>query len=485
MASGALDLLGCSGSAPLRKGEPGRRWEVSAVLRSILTAFVLGAQLVIGGSTQAFGGRVVDALTFQPISGAMATLGDRVARTGENGTFVIQGAGEELGIRAYGYARLSVTIESLRRAEGQIELTPFRPRALYLTSLGWESRQLRDAALAIAERTEINALVIDVKGDRGVVAFARAEHVTGTHARRMPTVASLRDLTDSLRAKGIYSIARIVVFKDNVLAPARPDLAVRTAGGRIWRDREGLAWTDPFLRAVWEYNADIAVLAARGGFDEIQFDYVRFPDAPELVFSQASTEASRVAAISGFLEYARQRLAPYNVFIAADVFGYVCWNLDDTGVGQSLAAMLPYVDYLSPMLYPSTFQFGIPGCRDPVTHPYEVVYRSLERALERTHASPLRFRPWLQAFRDYAFGGRVFGGGEIRTEITAAERAGSNGWMLWNPRNVYSPDGLGTKPSPSRTVAEPARQSEQTERCPSSAVITTARGGGGTPWPRK
>jgi len=418
--------------------------------RILLTAILLATQLVVSGSTEALAGRVVDGRTLRPIADAIVTLGERTVRTGSDGTFSIRGSSVQLGVRAYGYTRTWLTSDALGLAQGQVILQPFKPKALYLTSLGIASHVLREAALDIQEHTEVNALVIDVKGDRGLVAFASITPLAiVVGAERSPTIASLKELTDSLHAKGIYCIARIVTFKDNVLATARPDLAVKTREGYTWSDREHLAWTDPFLREVWEYNIDLAIEAARAGFDEIQFDYVRFPDVPGLLFSGVSDAQTRVAAISGFLGLAYQKLAPYNVFLSADIFGYACWNLDDTGIGQTLADLLPHVDYLSPMLYPSTFQFGIPGYRDPVAHPNELVYKSLERALERTKVSPLRFRPWLQAFRDYAYDHREFAGTEVRAQISAAEQAGTNGWMLWNPRNVYSDQGLGPKPAQS------------------------------------
>jgi hypothetical protein len=129
---------------------------------------------------------------------------------------------------------------------------------------------------------------------------------------------------------------------------------------------------------------------------------------------------------------------PYNVYLTVDIFGYVCWNLDDTGIGQRVVEIAPLVDYISPMLYPSGFQFGIPGYPNPVAHAQEIVRFSLDRALARTHVSPLRFRPWLQAFKDYAFDRRVFDAREVKRQVSAAEEFGSDGWMLWNPRNVYT-----------------------------------------------
>jgi hypothetical protein len=202
---------------------------------------------------------------------------------------------------------------------------------------------------------------------------------------------------------------------------------------------------DPSRKEVWDYNISIAIEAAKLGFDEIQFDYVRFPDTKRLEFSVPNTEGNRTRTVLGFLEEAKARLTPYNVYLAADIFGYVCWNLNDTDVGQKIESVSAVVDYISPMLYPSGFQYGIPGYRNPVANSYEIVNLSLQKAVERTHLPPVRFRPWLQAFNDYAFDRRHFTAREIREQINAAERAGSNGWMLWNPHNIYSPDGLKMK----------------------------------------
>jgi hypothetical protein len=253
-------------------------------------------------------------------------------------------------------------------------------------------------------------------------------------------------LVATLRDRGIYTIARLVVFKDEPLAWGRPEWAMRRANGSLYRDRESQLWTDPVRPEVRRYNIGIALEAAAAGFDEIQFDYVRLPDATGLASPVPDTPDNRIAAISTFLREARAALTPHNVFVAADVFGYVCWNPGDTQIGQQLERLLDDADYVSPMLYPSSFQFGIPDCRNPVEHPYDIVHRSLSRALERTKASPLRFRPWLQAFRDYAFGGRAFTSGEVRAQIRAAEAIGTDGWMLWNPQNRYSREDLLPEP---------------------------------------
>jgi hypothetical protein len=387
--------------------------------------------------------KVVDFLTGQPIMGAKVTSNNQLILTDPQGFFSIPKGESKLRIRASGYRRAELVAPSLHPSPQVIRLAPFAPKALYLSFYGIGEKVLREPALNLIQDTELNSLVIDIKGDRGMIPYRSSVPLASeVGAQRIITVRDIGTLMKTLKEKGVYTIARIVVFKDNPLALAKPEWAIKVNGGDIWRDRENLAWVDPFQKGVWDYNIQIAVEAAQLGFDEIQFDYVRFPDASAPHYSQPNTEENRVRAISGFLQEAMNRLLPYNVFLAADIFGYVCWNLNDTHIGQRLEALVPPVDYLSPMLYPSGFQYGIPGYRNPVANPHEIVYLSLKKAQERTSQPPTRFRPWLQAFRDYAFDRRVFNGKEIGEQIRAAEKFGSQGWMLWNPGNVYSSEAL-------------------------------------------
>lgn len=411
-------------------------------LRRVLPLLLALGLLFAAGDELTRRGRIYDAITGQPLKDAIITLGDAVARPEANGNFQIHGTGLQLGARAYGYQRARV---DLAQQDGVLDigLKPFAPKALYLSFYGVGDRALRESALDLIETTELNALVIDVKGDRGGIPYRSGVSLAvQVGAQQVITIKDAKGLLRSLHQKGVYTIGRVVVFKDNPLASARPDLAVKDPSGAVWHDREGLAWADPFKKEAWDYNIAVAVEAAQYGFDEIQFDYVRFPDARGLVFSMPNTEENRVRAISDFLQLGRKKLTPHNVFLAADIFGYVCWNLDDTGIGQTLEKLAPHLDYLSPMLYPSGFHVGIPGIRNPVAYPYEIVYRSLAQARERTSLPAVRFRPWLQAFRDYAFDRRPFTGREIMQQIRAVEDFGANGWMLWNPENNYSADGL-------------------------------------------
>ena len=384
-------------------------------------------------------GHLYDSVTGKPIENAVVSSGPRLVRTDANGHFVIAASSEGFQARAPGYRVRSFTADQGH----DILMEPFSAKALYLSHYGIAEPILRNPALQMIENTELNALVIDLKGDRGQVAF-KVDHPMASEigAQKILTVKDGKRLLASLKAKDVYTIARIVVFKDDLLAKARPDLAIRTEGGDIWRDGEGMAWVDPFFYEVWEYNISLAEQAARMGFDEIQFDYVRFPDRRGLRFARENQEENRVGAISGFLATARQRLERYPVFLSADIFGYVCWSEKDVEIGQRLEDLSVHLDYISPMLYPSGFGHGVGMYRNPVKHPYEIISLSLNRAQQRTGLPGARFRPWLQAFRDYAFDRRSFGEHEIRAQIEASDDFGSSGWMLWNARNVYSQAGL-------------------------------------------
>lgn len=423
------------------------------MMRRRILALGLALTLLAARPAAALDLRVLDGKTGGAVADASVVAGGQEARTDRTGAARVDGSPTRLFVRAPGYRAATLEGPQVAQAGGTVRLTPFAPRALYLSVYGIGSKTLRQGALDLIADGKANALVIDLKGDRGIVPYRSAVALTASPgARAVTTIGDLKGLADSLHAQGVYLIARIVVFKDDPLATAHPELAVKRADGALFRDKEGLAWGDPFRPEVQAYDIDLAVEAAQAGFDEIQFDYLRFPDSSQrLSLAKPSTVASRTQAIAGFLAEARRRLRPYNVYLAADIFGYVCWNRDDTGIGQRLEDLAPNVDYLSPMLYPSGFRWGIPGVANPVSNPYTIVRESLVQGRLRLHTDPRRFRPWLQAFRDYAFDRRVFDADEVAAQIRGAADAGANGWMLWNARNAYGAAALAPDAAPKTT----------------------------------
>lgn len=320
-------------------------------------------------------------------------------------------------------------------------------KGIYCSFYTLGHRGLRTHVMRLIAETEINAVVMDVKGDRGFLPYlSKVPMVSEVGAQDQIMVREWEPFIRSFTERGVYTIARIVTFKDDLLARAHPEWAVRDAlTGGLWRDREELAWSDPFRKEVWEYNIAIAVEAVQKGFDEIQFDYVRFPSDGHVKsarFSKGNEEKQRREAITGFLRRAHQALEPLGAKVAADVFGYTTWRYDDTGIGQKIEDLAPYLDVLCPMLYPSSFHAGIPGYPLAVKHPYQIVFQSTKKAVERVAGYGVSVRPWLQDFRDYAFDHRVFTSKEIREQMQGALDGGSKGWMLWDPRVRYTSGAL-------------------------------------------
>ena len=384
-------------------------------------------------------GSVRDSVTGAPLAGVeLRTIDDRVV-SDATGSFALTSSATELVARLPGYLPQKSSVDFPLH----LQLVPFTPKALYLSYWAADSRGLRDHLQDLVRETGMNALVVDLKSSRGDISFrCNSPLAADVGAQKVRTLKDLPEFLAELKRQGIYTIGRIVVFKDDALAKSRRDLAALTIDGYLWEDREGISWADPFNEKVWDYNIAIAEEAAALGFDEIQFDYIRFPAKSDLFFSRENTGENRVAAINGFLKRARERLSGHPVMISANIFGYICWKHLDDKIGQRLVDLAAHVDYLSPMLYPSGFPYGIPGYRNPVEHSYEVIAHSLRRGAELADLPANRFRPWLQAFRDYAYDRRRFTADEVHAQINASDASGSNGWMLWNAASRFSLAGL-------------------------------------------
>jgi len=393
-------------------------------------------------------GQILDA-SRAPLEGASVVIGGVEHRTDAEGRFTVEGHPPDasLLVKRPGFSKAVVPPT---RDAIEVVMKPQVVKAAYLTYFGVGDKGIRSRVLELAARTELNAVVIDVKGDRGWILYrTEVPEALAVGAQGPGTLKDFDGLMADLKARGLYTIARIVTFKDNILANSRPDLAIiDTRTGKPWIDNEKLAWVDPFREEVWRYNVAIAREAAKRGFDEIQFDYVRFPTDGKLgaaKYASPNNKETRLPAIAGFLGLARRELGPLGVYVAADVFGYTAFNENDTDIGQRIEELAPHLDYFCPMVYPSGYHVGIPGFRNPVQHPYEIVHESVRLIQKRASHTRVRVRPWLQDFKDYAFDKRIFGVTEIRAQIKGADDAGAVGWMLWNPRNDYTAGALRQK----------------------------------------
>jgi len=380
----------------------------------------------------------------KPVVGALvAASGGVTTITAQDGSFVLKGVPETglLVVKAPGFQVKTLTLPVSSPLE--LKLAPLSVRAIYLNADVLSRPEALQERLAWLPGSLVNAVVLDLKDSTGHVFYD--SHVP--LARQIGAVDPRYDpkqLVARLKQQGIYTIGRIVVFEDPVLATAHPEWAVRNRKtGGVWQTWAGVAWMNASRPEVWDYNIALAVEAAGFGFDEIQFDYVRFPsDGPlsDADFGIPVTIESRVATIRAFLHRAHLALAPTPTVLAADVFGLTVWAEDDSGIGQQLEALLPEVDYLCPMIYPSHFAAGSMGFAIPNDHPYEVILWSLQRGAKRAETAAAKLRPWLQ---DFSYGpGIKYGPNEVKVQIRAVQDAGGTSWLLWNADSVYHQEAL-------------------------------------------
>lgn len=344
-------------------------------------------------------------------------------------------------------AQLRASLRPLTLAMVTPDTTLFPPpapvRALYVNAWAFSSGRLWHL-LELADATEINAFVVDVKDDTGCLLYpSEVPTARAIGASACARTKSVRARIDSLRLHGVYAIARIVVAKDPLLAANKPEWSVQHVDGGLWHDRIDIAWVDAFHDSVWIYAAQLAAEAVRLGFEEVQFDYVRFPDEPKerlatAVFAARRPGETQRAAVRRHVRMLVDRLKPLGVPVTFDVFGLTAATTSgDLGIGQVWEDFISVADVVLPMVYPSHYYAGAYGYRQPNHHPYEVVRSALQEALARTPDSgSAAIRPYLQAF---TLGRRKprYTPHEIREQIRAAEELGIRSWVLWNPRSVY------------------------------------------------
>jgi hypothetical protein len=321
-------------------------------------------------------------------------------------------------------------------------------KALYSTSWSASSTKQIDYFINLIKTTELNAIVIDIKDYSGYVAYNIDDPLITQYKAKEIKIPKINGLIKKLHDQGIYVIARIAVFQDPILAKNRPDLAVQSKStGKSWLDRKGLAWMDPASQEVWDYNLAIAKDAASRGFDEINFDYIRFPsdgNMSDMTFPIYDMVSAKHLTMRKFFQYTRDSLP--NIVISADLFGLAAVVKDDLGIGQVLEDALPYFDAVSPMAYPSHYAVNFLGFKNPAAYPYEVIKNTMQTAITRLHdleaqgmINKPKIRLWLQDFDM----GATYDAGMVRQEIQAVEEIDATaGWMLWSPENNYTKGAL-------------------------------------------
>lgn len=323
-------------------------------------------------------------------------------------------------------------------------------RGIYITGPMAGSAGMENL-IDLVDNTELNTVVIDVKNDEGNITYQMDLQAAQEMGACINYISDMESLMAELKEHNIYTIARIVCFKDPYLAEHNPQLALKRADGSNLTDAYGLTWVNPYREEVWEYLTDVALAAADIGFDEIQYDYVRFPvgnDAETADYGVDLQSYPKEQAIMNFLDYAAERLHEKGIPVSADVFGTIIGSaIDVERVGQDYVGLGSTVDVLCPMIYPSHYGNGVFGYDVPDAYPYETVYAALLASKNElggiAEEDRAVVRPWLQAFTATWVSGHIpYGGEEIREQIQAVYDAGYEEWILWNASNRYTDEGL-------------------------------------------
>jgi len=322
--------------------------------------------------------------------------------------------------------------------------TPEPVKAIYMTSWVAGTKNWRQDLVNLIENTELNSIIIDVKDCTGKISFEVDDPVLLEVEAVEKRIPDAREFIEYLHLKGIYVIARISVFQDPHLVKKRPELAVKNKQGGAWEDYKGITWVDPASVEVWDYILRIAKETEAIGFDELNFDYVRFPsdgDMKNIVYDFWDPIIPRAVIIRDFFEYLSVGLKDLDVALSVDLFGMTTSHNDDLNIGQILEYAMPYFDYIAPMVYPSHYPKNFNGYANPADHPYEIIKYAMDMGvakLEAASSTPAKLRPWLQDF-DL---GATYDASKVRAQMQATYDAGLTSWMLWDPSNKYTRDAL-------------------------------------------
>ena len=322
--------------------------------------------------------------------------------------------------------------------------TPVPVKAIYMSSWVAGNRKLRDNLISIIDKTEINSVVIDIKDYTGMVSFEVSNPKLKEFNSSEERIPNIKEFLGMLHDKNIYVIGRISSFQDSYLVKTHPQFAVKNKVGSVWKDRKGISWLDASAKPVWDYLALIGQESYGVGFDELNFDYIRFPSDGNMndiafPFSQGK---SKSVALKEFFAFLDKTFRAKNIPISADLFGMTTSNNDDLGIGQILGDALQHFDFVAPMVYPSHYPTNFLGYKSPASKPYEVIKFAMDSAVKKAElatSSPTKLRPWLQ---DFSMGGVDYTPEMVRAQMKATYDSGLDSWMLWNASNVYTQEAL-------------------------------------------
>ena len=321
--------------------------------------------------------------------------------------------------------------------------TPAQVKGIYMSQCVVGTPSFRERLVKLIDTTELNSVIIDIRDYTGKISFTTDNPILKDMVSDACGASDMKSFISELHDKNIYVIGRITVFQNPYYTKAHPEQAVQTKGGGVWKDNKGLSFVDVGAKPYWDTVVELSKVSYEQGFDEINYDYVRFPsDGPmsQVVYSWGKG-LTKADALKEFFQYLHDKLEPTGAILSVDLFGMTTSNYDDLNIGQVLENAAPYFDFVSPMVYPSHYPPTWSGFKNPAANPYEVVKIAMQKGVERLKAmgeNPLKLRPWLQDF-DL---GATYDKEKILAQIKATYDVGLNSWMLWDPKNLYTIEAL-------------------------------------------
>ncbi|PIZ95649.1 MAG: sugar fermentation stimulation protein [Candidatus Magasanikbacteria bacterium CG_4_10_14_0_2_um_filter_33_14] len=312
-------------------------------------------------------------------------------------------------------------------------------KGLYLTAYSAGSPKTMDNIISLIDSTELNAVVIDVKDYSGKVLYDSDIDLVNEFGLESNRLGDVKEMIKKLHEHDIYVIARQTVFQDPILAEKKTELALKSKNGGLWRDNKGLAWVDANNKDVWNYDLDIAKEVIAFGFDEVNFDYVRFPtDGPMSLLVYTNGDKEKYDVMHEFFQFLNENLGESSAYLSLDFFGFVMERDDGMSIGQRLEDAVDEVDYICPMMYPSHYPAGHLGLANPAEYPGIVIENGMKKGLPYFEETKAQVRPWIQDFNI----GAIYDATKIRAQIDMVEKYTDAGWLLWNAANRYSSAGL-------------------------------------------
>lgn len=405
--------------------------------RIVIAVVIVILLLVVGGIGIAKSGMVSKIQGIFSKSDTQIEKQDRTLETQKNGE-----DSSSNSIKAETKAVESISaVEQLWKQDNR---TPVEAKGIYVTGSVAGNKTTMSELKKLVKKNDLNTMIIDIKNESGEISYQMDNKLAKQIGATTSYVSDMKTLVKELKKEDIYLVARVVAFKDPILAKEKESYSMHTSDGDVYKDSNGDVWVNPYNKKVWKYLVNIAKEAHEIGFDEVQYSYVRFlsGSSKDIDYGTEAKGVSKTEAINNFIQYAYEKLAPQGMYVSAEVYGASMMNEEDgESIGQNFKEMVQYLDYVCPMIYPSYYVEGAYGVEVPDKQPYDLVLAAIQNAqkqLKGMDGHVAQIRPWLQSFSaSWVKNYTTYDKEQVKQQIQAVTECKLNEWMLWSPTNQY------------------------------------------------